>query len=79
MTKEQFEDEGSIIGWALVNRGRTSKLREKLNSMSPPENQYEDNEALIVHMLDDVIEVYEGLKEEDVDPGYMFEKGEYEV
>ena len=72
-------EEGSIIGWALQNGKRVSALRERLNSISPPENQYPDNEELITHMLDDVIEVYEGLKREDVDPGYMFEKGEYEV
>jgi hypothetical protein len=76
---DEMNVEGSIIGWALRNAKRVSALRERLNSMSPPENRYSDNEELIVHLLEDVIEVYEQLKREDLDPAHMFENGEYEV
>ena len=65
-----IKDEGSIIGWALQNSDRLSQLRQRLNSLGRDENGvpiegedvfniFPDNEELIVHLLDDVIEVYE--------------------
>lgn len=83
MAEGHIKDEGSIIGWALQNGKRVSALREHLNEISPEDGQYKDNEELIVQMLDDVIQVYEDLKRQDVDDEYssssMFEEGEYEV
>ena len=59
-----IKDEGSIIGWALQNSDRLSKLRQALNRRmdfvgAAVEDKFEDNEELIVHLLDDIIEVYE--------------------
>ncbi len=88
MSKERFEVEGSIIGWALQNAERVSALREALNKLGRDENGepiegedvfnlFPDNEELIVHLLEDVLEVYED-KAKSV-PLNMFEGGEYEV
>ncbi len=63
-----IKDEGSIIGWALQNSDRLSRLREAMNNriiagnlIGGDEDQFGDNEDLIVHMLDDIVEVYEDL------------------
>ncbi len=66
MTNDHIKDEGSLIGWALQNSDRLSRLREAMNrriedEALEDEDQFEDNEALITHMLDDVMEVYEDL------------------
>ncbi len=66
---DELNVEGSIIGWALRNAQRVSRLREHLNEISP-ENDYKDNEELIVQMLDDVIQVYEDLEPQDFDEAY---------
>ena len=63
--QEGFEVEGSIIGWALQNRDHVSALREAMNRRivdeGLEEDQFGDNEDLIVHMLDDIIGVYQDL------------------
>ena len=58
--------EGSIIGWALQNGERVSRLREAMNrriedEALEDEDQFEDNEALITHMLDDILGVYQDI------------------
>ncbi len=66
--QEGFEVEGSIIGWALKNREHVSALREAMNRrivagnlIGGEEDQFGDNEDLIVHMLDDILGVYQDL------------------
>ena len=57
--------EGSIIGWALRNAKDVSALRGAMNRRivdeGLEEDQFEDNEELIVHMLDDILGVYQDL------------------
>ncbi len=83
--QEGFEVEGSIIGWALQNREHVSALREAMNRRivdeGLEEDQFKDNEELIVHMLDDITGVYQDLAKHHYgnDPAHMFEGGEYEV
>ena len=84
--QEGFEVEGSIIGWALQNREHVSALREAMNRRivdeGLEEDQFEDNEELIVHMLDDILGVYQDLAKHHFPDSayvYMFEDGEYEV
>ncbi len=64
MTKDH-EVEGSIIGWALKNRDHVSALREAMNRRivdeGLEEDQFGDNEDMIVHMLDDILGVYQDL------------------
>ena len=78
------EVEGSIIGWALQNRDHVSALREAMNRRivdeGLEEDQFEDAEELIVHMLDDILGVYQDLaKHHYGNDAHMFEEGEYEV
>ncbi len=69
--------------WATDNDVRLTKLRHALNRRIEDEgldeDKFETNEALIVHMLDDVVEIYEDLAKRHYDPAYMFEEGEYNV
>lgn len=58
--------EGSIVGWAVKNREHVSALREAMNRRIEDEglddeDQFADNEELIVHMLDDCLGVYQDL------------------
>ncbi len=76
--------EGSIVGWAVKNRDHVSALREAMNRRivdeGLEEDQFGDNEDMIVHMLDDILGVYQDLaKHHYPDGAHMFEGGEYEV
>jgi hypothetical protein len=78
-------EDNELTEWMEAEDDNLTEIRHRLNGFKR-EAEGEDyrpfltNEELVIDMLDDIVGVYAGLKQQDFEePANMFEGGEYEA